>query len=233
MKPSHEQLSAYLDGELPAEEQALLREALQQDPDLAEQLEQMRLVDERLRARSEVVSERPLPEAVTQMLAEDKVVSMASWRSRLRGAAAPMALAASLALLIGFGGGVLLDGSQPGGDAQWASIASQLDHVPSGSELALDEEVYLLSRFTFRDQNGQTCRQFQLRSGAEITENVACHQAGGWQRVATVQVDTVLRPEEYQPATAQSLLDGTLRAMMQDGPLGLEEEAELLEQISP
>lgn len=167
------------------------------------------------------------------MPAPDNVVSMASWRNRLREARAPMALAASLALLIGFGSGVLLDGAPSGGDSQWASVAGQLDRVPSGTEVQLGDEAWLLSRFTFLDQEGRACRQYQLRRGAEITENVACRDAGSWQRVATVHVDGVLNAEEYQPASGQSLLDGTLSAMMRGGPLGLEEEAEVLRQSGP
>lgn len=61
MKPTHEQLSAYLDDELPADEREQVRDALEQDPALAARLEQMRAVDERLRARSETLSDRPCP----------------------------------------------------------------------------------------------------------------------------------------------------------------------------
>lgn len=229
MQPSNEQLSAFLDGELSAGEMQQVRDALAQDPTLAEQLGQMRAIDARLHDRSEAMANGAIPERVSRMLEADNVVSMTSWRRAVLAARSQIALAASLALLIGFASGLLLDGRLTGGANDWAVVAGELDRVVSGSETRLKEDLYLLNRFTFRDYDDRACRQYQLRRSAETTENVACREDdGSWQQVARVQMDTVTRSGEYQPASASSLLDSTLDVMMRSGPLDLEEEAALL-----
>ena len=229
MHPSNEQLSAFLDGELSAAEMQQVRDALAQDPALAERLGQMRAIDARLRDRSEAIANEPIPERLSRMLEEDNVVSVAPWRRAVLAARSQIALAASLALLIGFAFGMLLDGRLTGGADHWTVVAGELDRVASGSEARLEEDMYLLSRFTFRDHDDRACRQYQLRRGPETTENVACRDGdGNWQQVASVQVDTVARSGQYQPASARNLLDSTLDVMMQSGPLDLDEEAALL-----
>jgi len=98
------------------------------------------------------------------------------------------AMAASLALGV-MVGGPLLTGDGTGGGAESGSLVlasadltAMLDTVPSGQAVNLASlgtgEVVL----TFRNVDGQLCRQFMLAGSAGTSDALACAQDdGGWQ----------------------------------------------------
>lgn len=229
MTISDETLSAFLDGELSERETAEVEKAISVDPALAERLAAFSRTDERVKAHAEAIDSLPLPDSVTRLLRPDNnVVDMAWWRRAGRQFREHAALAAAVALLLGFSAGLLAPGGPGGGAGNWQQVAAHLDSAASGESVRLNEDTRLMSRFTFRDQQDRYCRQFLLESPERASENVACRSQGDWERVASVQASRVYRDGEYQPASGANLLDSTLDELMQGQALSLEEEAELI-----
>lgn len=107
-----------------------------------------------------------------------------------------IALAASVALLIGLGLGLLAGIGEEAdaiislvaqdGNRLWARGALQdvLDRLPSGEDrtLPVDGQMAKFSiKITFQDQGGGYCRQYRVTSSASQTySGIACHGNGGW-----------------------------------------------------
>lgn len=226
MSISDETLSAFLDGELSRQERVEVEHAIAEDPALADRLAALASVDELVKARARAVDATPLPDPVTRLLQTDNVVSMAWWRRAGQQVREHVALAAAIALLVGFSAGQLFPGATLDEDGSWQQAVAHLDHVTSGESVDVGADTRLLSRFTFRDQQGRYCRQFLLESPEQASENVACRSEGSWERIATVQASGIV--DDYQPASGAHLLDSTLDELMRGQALGLEEEAELI-----
>jgi putative transcriptional regulator len=106
------------------------------------------------------------------------------------------ALAASVALLIGLGLGLLAGIREDvdaiaslvaqDGNRIWAlgALRDVLDRLPSGEDrtLPLDSQMTRFSiRITFQDQGGEYCRQYRVTSSAsQMYSGIACHTNGGW-----------------------------------------------------
>jgi hypothetical protein len=99
--------------------------------------------------------------------------------------------------------------------------------VPAGQEIALAAGGRFRAIATFRDDNGDLCREFELDSADRSTVvSVACNTAGEW-RVSFA----VTAPGDaggYAPASSTEALDAYLRAIEAGEPLTSEEEAEAL-----
>ncbi len=74
---SRERLSAYLDGEIDADERIRIERALADSPALRAELEEMRAADDALRHAMEAVfADRPVPDALRAMLAPEATMEM-------------------------------------------------------------------------------------------------------------------------------------------------------------
>jgi hypothetical protein len=226
MTISDEKLSAFLDRELPEQEMAQIREAIQQDTALAERLADLARADGAVRRYAAAIDSVPMPERVLQLLREGNteqsanVVDFSRWqqaRQRItRTFREHAALAASIALVAGFAGGHFMSDNNPGSPAMGltASVRAALDSSASGTTVDLHDDATLLAHFSFRDNQARLCRQFSLRETQGASENLACRTDGNWELIAT--------------ARFANLLDSTLDVLMQGAALSLAEEAELL-----
>lgn len=208
-----EELVAYADGELPAEQAHAIARAAAADAALARRIE--RFVQTR-RVLGEAFAAR-LAEPVPQRLI-DAVAAPGGKVTPLRRAAPartwmPMALAASLALAVGLSvslwlprerGGVAIAGLP----ADAAALAEALDRGLSGEprQIARGGRAYeILPTATLQTAAGW-CREFDSRlegGGAPArARGVACRQDDGhWRLVAAAAVDAVTAPGgEYAPA---------------------------------
>lgn len=204
------QLAAFLNGTLDDEALAdAIEAAINADPALADRAEA--LADFGDAATSAVreafvpVLDAPVPDHLTRIVASGansaKVVDLAAARSR-RVLPVPAndtvrsswgwpqfaAMAASLALGVMIGG-PLLTGDGTGGGAEGGSLVfasadltAMLDTATSGQAVNLASlgtgEVVL----TFRNVDGQLCRQFMVAGSAGTSDALACAQKdGGWQ----------------------------------------------------
>lgn len=260
MNISDEKLGAFLDQELSDQEMELIREAIRGDASLAERLAALASVEALLQRHASALDSHPMPAAVLAMLqpgeqtadrdtaAEpDNIVRLSGWQARRQQARLWLgqhaALAAGIALVIGFTGGQFLDtgvtGGNTGGPAASmiainmdASLNEALDNTLSGEMLKINDNTRMLSRFSFADQQSRHCRQFVVESDAagdtvNASENIACRTGRSWELVASARA--VSTPAgEYQTASGSAMLDSTLDAMMPGSALSLEEETALI-----
>ncbi|SOB76316.1 hypothetical protein SAMN04488490_2001 [Marinobacter sp. LV10R510-11A] len=220
-----ETLSAFLDGELSPEEMQQIRNRLAVEPALAARLSELALVDQALQAHYGEIDDRPLPEAVTQLLATthdeperpDNVIRFPLWQ-RLQ---ANTGKAIAAALVAGFALAQWLPLSPTDTDAAWRAVAQGLETTPSGVSHTLASGELLMPRLTFANHEGEYCRQFRLQGHARSSENIACRSdAGkdGWSLAVRLEVTDTVPADRYQVASGDSVLDDTLDQMI-SGPL--------------
>lgn len=233
MNLTDEVLSAFLDGELPEADMAIVRDRLAQDPALAERLAQLAAVDNLLADHYAAIDQRPLPQGVTDLLApvesttgpthappgqRDKVVAFPLRRRVRQGLQRRAGTAVAAALVVGFGLAQLWPGSASDPADDWQRVAQALDTTPSGQTRALEAGGQLTPRLTFTNQAGDYCRQFRLQEPGAASEHIACRSSGAsWVEVASVAVPAAAK-DRYQTASGGSVLDEVLDRMMA-GPL--------------
>jgi hypothetical protein len=253
------QLAAFLSGTL--EDEALIdviEAAINADPALAERVESLAVaepVDTAVRDAFAPVLEAPVPErliaAATSLEAE--VVDLAAARAA-KSAALPTpandtgrsnwrwpqfgAMAASLALGVLIGGPLLKGGAEApsGGSLVLASadLTAMLDFAPSGQKTdlaALGEGEVVL---TFRNADGQLCRQFLIAgTGGTTSDALACSGTGTggaakWQIEAYGRRAAPVGEMKLASGDAAPAVVAAVDAMIDSDPLtGAEELAEL------
>ncbi len=220
-----ETLSAFLDGELSPEEMQQIRNRLAVEPALAARLSELALVDQALQAHYGEIDDRPLPEAVTQLLATthdeperpDNVIRFPLWQ-RLQ---ANTGKAIAAALVAGFALAQWLPLFSTDTDAAWRAVAQGLETTPSGANYTLASGEQLTPRLTFVNHEGEYCRQFRLQGRALSSENIACRSGadtGDWRLAVRLEVADTVPADRYQVASGGSVLDDTLDQMI-SGPL--------------
>lgn len=218
MTISDEQLSAFLDAELPEQEMELVRQQLMVDESLANRLAELAMVDEQIASHYARIDERALPESIQKLLAQNpataanNIVIFPLWKRVQQGVQKNIALAACTLLVIGFGMVQLLPANNQHSN-QWNAIAQILEESSSGSEQRLGDDSRVKPRLTFIDNNDNYCRQFQLIQHDNSSENIACRESGQWKLIVSVQQETVATGD-YQTASGGSLLDSKLDEMM-------------------
>lgn len=206
------QLAAFLEGSLDDEALTdAIEAAINADPALADRVEALAGGDDAatiaVRNAFAAVLDAPVPEHLSRVIAAQpesaQVVDFAaarssrvlpvpanhmarsSWRWPQFGAmAASLALGVIVGGLLLTGDGTGSDGAPAGGSLVFVSadLIAMLDTAPSGQAVNLASlgtgEVVL----TFRNVDGQLCRQFMLAGSAGTSDALACAgQNGGWQ----------------------------------------------------
>jgi hypothetical protein len=119
------------------------------------------------------------------------------------------AIAASVALLIGFGVMQILPSENNGNFEQVAQI---LDSTPSGIEQFV-QDTQVKPRLTFINKDGDYCRLFDIQNKQQATENIACRKNNQWQLATSIEKQSPQNPDTYQTATGGSLLDNKIEEM--------------------
>lgn len=218
---SDEILCAYLDHELSPAERDALELALAGDADAQQRLRQFREGDAALRAVFEDAGVEG-PAASHVALLRTKASAGPARRHRYRPSYRQlgMALAASLAGLALFQGWK----TQMAAPSLDQRLLQALEHSPSGD--TRDGATMVLS---FRTASGQACRQFEWRDNDRQTEGVACRgtraqwEVKAWHVVAAAPADA-----GYRPAGTDSALEALIDTLDASGPLGVQEERELI-----
>jgi hypothetical protein len=251
------QLAAFMAGTL--EDETLIdaiEAALNADPALADRAEALGAgagLAPLVRDAFAPVLEAPVPERLTAALAvrEADVVDLAAARAAKSAAALPTpandtgrsswrwpqfgAMAASLALGVLIGGPLLKGGAEEpsGGSLVLASadLTAMLDSAPSGQKTdlaALGEGEVVL---TFRNADGQLCRQFLIEgAGGTTSDALAC--AGGtgkeWQIEAYGRRAAPVGEMKLAGGDAAPAVVAAVDAMIDSDPVtGADELAEL------
>ncbi len=241
------QLSAYLDGELPADEAAAIEAALARSPELRARLDRLRQADDLAARALHGIDRRPLPVAVRDLLAHDGDGVPRRSRAWIPSPLArPLALAASIALLVGFGAG-LLAAAQFGAAAPASAIAAAslgeiasdqplfrvLETTPSGTRKPLAGlDLEATPTLSFRAKDGRYCREIVVMGHDLARRGLFCRTgAGTWRALATVAAPG---PDEtaYAPAAdaGAALLDRSISELISGAPLDAAAERRLIEQ---
>lgn len=219
-----EKLSAFLDDELTVAEAEEVRLALEQDEDVAVQLAALMMVDERVRQQTEAQNETPLPDTITRMLADEVPtnVIIGPWQKLRQQAQRHVAMAASVAMLIGLSGGVWFTSySSATAEAEFAqAIERVLESQASGSTYAISESVSMTPQLTFKDQAGDYCRHYELYNAeaGQTTAAIECRRNGTWQPIAEATHFKTQPSGVYETASSQGMLDSVLDTIMATAP---------------
>ncbi|WP_417666567.1 hypothetical protein [Pseudidiomarina sp.] len=221
-------LSAFLDNELEPSEAEAIRQQLERDDALAERLSALAMVDLKVGERLDAQLQQPIPARIYALLDEPveatKVVSMGHWRQLRSAFKEHFALAAGVALIVGFGFGHWLPGSAP--SAVNHDVAVALETQPSGMPYQLDADTTLTAQLTFKDDQGDYCRQYQLAQAEQTTVAIQCRRSGEWHQIASVSMVMQANNAAYQTASGQHVLDPLLDQMMRSAPLTPAQEKE-------
>lgn len=213
MKITDEQLSAFLDAELPEAEMEIIREQLVEDENLTNRLAELAMVDELVAMSYATIDARPLPNAVNNLLAEEpasaKIIAFPLLKKMQKSIQKNVAIAASVALIIGFG----LSQSLNRDSNEWQSVAQILEHTASGVEQASATGAQIKPRITFVNKEGDYCRQFSMQDKKSASENIACRKNNKWKLETSVAIDKVQQEGVYQTASGGSVLDEKIEQM--------------------
>ena len=193
-----EVLSAFIDGELNAVDADRLTERLAREPALLKRLEALRSSDEATRAMYAAVDQQPIPQAIMDLLqtdapltsgVPDNVVAFPpqGWR---RFSQAPVAIAASVALVAGFLMSRVIDNA-PDETAAVSALYAQtippnsdvfrlLENSVSADEVAFPDGSDGRIILSFADSNGDWCRQLAINSTVASVNALACRRNGQW-----------------------------------------------------
>lgn len=204
-----ELLSAYIDGELAEHEADVLSARLAEDPSLMQRFEALRATDDAVREVYKAIDATPMPAAVLGLFESpqpkakaDNVVAFPA-RFIERFFEAPVAIAASVALMAGFLGATLLrqdvsptgasDALVAGPVANDTALHGLLESTPSGElrDVAGGAGEVLL---TFEDRNGDWCRQLRVSQAERSLHGVACRRGAAWQ-LETIAIGDAGTPE--------------------------------------
>ncbi|MEO1194008.1 MAG: hypothetical protein AAFY02_19785 [Pseudomonadota bacterium] len=258
-KISDETLLAYADGALDPAEAAEVQRQLEDDPDAQDRLAAIerggRLAQD---AFSDALNE-PVPDHLTALLlgeekADEKAAPQAddtvvAFKPRGKPAAATrptwqLPLAASVALVLGLGGGLagggLFEGDSTAGTGGLLaagpiapdSLLHDTLQTRASYEQAGDAATNVMPLLTFQDRNGRYCREYQVVFEGQAAAGLACHQSGGWIATAVVAFPNVepQRGQDFATASgpAADLLATVMAAEIEGEPLDGAAEAAAL-----
>ncbi|KXI28203.1 anti-sigma factor family protein [Paraglaciecola hydrolytica] len=232
MNISNEQLSAFLDAELPETEMQAIRERMAQDDELAMRLAELAQVDEWVAEHASQIDQQPVPAAITKLLnVENNVVQLSAWRKVQNQLSQHAALAAGVALCFGL---VIGQSSQTESvlpeQQLSASLAEVLNTANSGDAITLTAGVKMTPRLSFVSQNGQYCRQYSVQSQAGQNDSIACHGSTGWQLAASTYSDGLSQSGEYKTASQNVLLDSVIDQLIAGPALNKQQETQAISQ---
>lgn len=220
MTMDDERFFAWLDGELPHDEAAIVARAVRADPALAAKAERHRAMQDRLAAAFAPIAAQPV------VIDGPSVVDLAARRVAKPGMPSALqwgALAATL--LLGIVTGTLI-----GGKGNGAPFASREGTLVASANLGTALDAQLASApaangprigLTFRDREGQICRSFA--DGA--TQGLACRDGNEWRVRALIQGSAQPTGDYRMAAGADPNLAATIDSMIEGEPFDAKQES--------
>lgn len=208
-------IAALLDGELDGAEHDRVARLVETDPEAQACAARLRETDALLREAFAAPLNEPLPESMQAALDDHgKVVRLAAFRAPVRQWVVPSAVAASIALLVGFASGSLLTPFQPAPDDITASLSvgpaapalsRVLDATMSGT---LQDGVRPIA--SFRVASGGICREFEtaaLADGTAGAYGIACSTGDAWQVImaASIVAPAATDGTDFAPASGAAI----------------------------
>ena len=186
-------LLAYADGQLDPARAAEVEAALADDPEAQETLRVFRESAALVAGRFDAPLQEPVPAHLLARVRGESgagVVPFPGQSHRTLFSAPTLAMAASLALLIGFGGGWFFRELAVGSTA--APLQQALETAASGSTLTVGAER-IMPLASFHTADGRYCREYEHRDLAadQLASGIACRgRDGRWQ--AQIRIDRAL-----------------------------------------
>lgn len=232
-------LSAFLDGELSEHDMAQVQEAIASNTEVARRFDELARVHALVQKQAALIDQVPMPASVLALLQEeqtqpapDNVVELSRFRKAqkqfMHTVREHAALAASIALVVGFAGGQWLSGVTSPAVAGPSAHFAALDSTLSGQQVALTDGSQLTPRFSFVDTADRLCRQYQVVDSSGSSENLACREGTDWTLVASARSSALSASETYTTASGPRLLDGLLDVMMTGQALNQTEEEDAI-----
>jgi negative regulator of sigma E activity len=247
-----EDLSAFVDNELPAEQAQDIRRALVGNSDLQKRLENLAMTGSVLSSAYNSINESPIPSSVLELLeanspessAEDPAVipfkrtrQISRSQSALTGTTA---IAASVALIVGLGFGSFLPNQRQSADNNREyEVAGRIDpsnpfhqvleSTPSAGLYAIDgdENIVASPILTFQTAEGVYCREYRITFSDRTQHGVACREENLWNVVlAATDIYIEASDSEYLTASDQfgSLIGSHIDQMIATEPFSREQE---------
>jgi anti-sigma factor RsiW len=241
-----ETLMAYADGQLAADDAAMVERAMAEDEAIAERVAMF--AESRFAVRSALGAAPPVPDALTA-----RIRAMADADARQRESASPanvvslatrrrtvpfwqLPIAASVALGVGFlGGWIGAPGNQADSGLSIASlddpaVVSVLETEKAGARTQIGSGAEVAVIASFLGSDGSLCREFEHDAAGRTIVAVACHRDDAWAiefAVAAAASDA----SGYAPASSLDALDAWMGATEAGPPLSDAEEAAALDAL--
>jgi negative regulator of sigma E activity len=208
---------AYADGEIDADQRALVESQLARDPEAREMVERFRATGGLLRENFDSLLTDPVPQRLIDTVREtpigippDNVISLRKAEAKHKAHNWPsLALAAGIALVVGVVVGNLLPADRSetialGPDLLQTALDSNASGVPYQSD---DAPGQVTPTSTFRTEDGRICREFERTLGQRSTVGIAC-RSGEAQWFEVVEFDRTLlvtasTGSDYAPASGE------------------------------
>ena len=222
MSIANEKLMAFADGELDAAARAEIEAALAQDPTLRAKVDAHQIMRSRLSAAFDGALSEPVPEKLRTATHERppaEIVDFAARRNAKWSAREWGAIAASIALGLVVGVGATRQPQPMIATAENGMVARGALTRALDTQLAADAAGPVRIGVSFRNQEGEYCRTFDLTTGG--ASGVACREANAW---VIPLMSGSATGGEVRTAGASSDILNAVDAMIAGEPLGANAE---------
>jgi len=233
MTITDQQLCAFIDNELPAQEMDAIRDVIASDETIADRVAELTMVDHLVSSTVHAIDDKPLPQSTEQLMAGSQssspsnVIEMSFWRKASHSVREHIAIAAVFILTFGVTIGVFLGSSSGSYNPDWDTISQHLTQKPSDQVFTLDSQWDLNIQASFINTKDDYCRLFTLRSTAEAHINIACNTGNSWQLHSRLPTDAS-SPDTYRTASVHPELDALLDSTLKGSFLNRSQEIEAI-----
>ena len=239
-KWSDEQLSAFLDGELPANEMDALSREVEADKELAARLERLGGANEAYVAAVGSIDGQPLSAGLEAAMAAPPTAKIIPFRPKAIGAFVMEHRAIAAALVCAAAVWSVFSTTRSPvealQDSQGYIVAASplhdvLEATPSSVQVKLPGGVEAMPRLTFVTASGDVCRQYRLESATGGSEAIACRRDDRWRVEVAVFGAPGAAPGDFQTAAGSSseTLDAFVDRAIEGEPLDAQQEADAIE----
>jgi hypothetical protein len=235
-----EQLSAFLDGELSAQDTDALSQEIERDARLAARMERIGSANAAYIDAVGQIDRAPIKTALKAAIEAPPAAKVIAFRPRSLTAfvAEHRAIAASLLCAAAVWGVMSTTSGSPSnpfapGQDGVIMANSPLHHLletASTGQVSTIDGIKAAPRLTFAAEDGSFCRQFDVVTDEGASAAIACRKESGW-RTEIVAFGLSRPTGEFQTASAarSPVLESFLDTHMSGAPMNAEEETRLLQ----
>lgn len=238
---SDEQLSGFLDGELPGQEMDALARDVESDPALAARMERLSAAHTAYVDAIGEIDRAPMATGLRTAIATPPASNVIAFRPRgiIGFLSEHRAIAASLVCAAAVWG--VMSAASPGGTSSpfapgpdgvvlaGSPLHRLLESSPTGQASTVGS-VTAAPRLTFATDDGRFCRQFEVSDEEGVSAAIACREDQTW-RTQVIAYGLPAPAGDFQTASAARApaLEAFLDERLSGAPMNAEEEARLLQ----